>query len=245
MRPSMDIDPVPRLVALLRTHAGRVNARVLSEMYENPFWEERYGARGRRFAQEDSDSHVAHLVLALESHSPAMLVSYAQWLQRVLTTRGMCSRHLAENFQRLAATIRDERWEGGGLAVEYLDQARGSLRHSSEPARSVEEAAPALARAAVDSGAAAQLPRSAEDVLDLVSYAADALWNERPDLFGAHLEWYRAFLARRGVSGEALPRVLQVLARELATALPGAAGEALNALLRHASGSSQASFSRA
>jgi hypothetical protein len=214
-----------------------MNARVLSEMYENPFWEERYGARGRRFAQEDGDSHVAHLVLALESRSPAMLVSYAQWLQRVLTTRGMCSRHLAENFQRLAATIRDERWEGAALAIEYLDRARGSLRHSSDPARSVEEAAPVLARAAVDSSAAGQLPRGAEDVLDLMSYAADALWNERPDLFVAHLEWYRGFLARRGVNGEALSQVLQDLIRESSMALPGGAGEALGALLHHASGS--------
>ena len=229
----MDIDPVPRLIALLRTHAGRMNARVLSEMYENPFWEERYGARGRRFAQEDGDSHLAHLVLALESHSPAMLVSYAQWLQRVLTTRGMCSRHLAENLERLAAAIRDERWDGGALAIEYLDRARESLRHTSEPARSVEEAAPMLARAAVEDLAAGELPRGREDVLDLVSYAADALWNERPDLFGEHLAWYRGFLGRRGVEPDTLPRVLAVLGRASATAVPAGAGEAFESLLRH------------
>jgi hypothetical protein len=117
----MDIDPVPRLVALLRTHAGRLNGRVVAEMYENPFWEDRFGARGRRFAKEDGESHVANLVVALEGRSPPMLASYARWLQRVLTTRGMCSRQLAENFQRLAAAIREERRDGGALAVEYVD----------------------------------------------------------------------------------------------------------------------------
>ena len=66
----MESDPVPKLVALLRTHAARLNARVLGEMYANPFWDDRYGARGRRFAQDDGASHVAHLVLALEAHTP-------------------------------------------------------------------------------------------------------------------------------------------------------------------------------
>lgn len=227
----MDIDPVPRLVALLRTHAGRLNGRVVAEMYENPFWEDRFGARGRRFAQEDGESHVAHLVLALEGHSPPMLASYARWLQRVLTTRGMCSRHLAENFQRLAAVIREERWDGGALAVEYVDGARNALRHESEPARSVEGSEPALVGAAVDSGVAGRLPRREEDVRDLVSYAADALWNERPDLFAAHLDWYQCFLARRGVEPGALPRVLDVLRRASTTVTVGSTGESFRSLL--------------
>ena len=233
MPPSMDIDPVPRLVALLRTHAGRLNGRVVAEMYENPFWEDRFGARGRRFAQEDGESHVAHLVLALEGRSPALLTSYVRWLQRVLTTRGVCSRHVAENFQRLAAVIREERWDGAGLAVEYLDGARSALRHGSEPARSIEESEPALVGAAVASGAADRLPRGEEDVRDLVSYAADALWNERWDLFAAHLDWYQGFLDRRGVEPDALPRLLDVLRRESTTVTPASSGESFRALLGH------------
>jgi hypothetical protein len=227
----MDAEQIPHLVALIRANASRINDRVVAEMYENPFWQDRFGARGRRFSQEDGSEHLQHLTLALESRSAPMLVSYGQWLQRVLTTRGMCSRHLAENFERLAAAIRDARWEGGTLAIEYLDRARQGLRHGSEPARSIEAAGPAMARAAVDSGAARRLPRGQEDVLDLVSYAADALWNERPDLFAAHLGWYRSFLERSEVDARALPAVLEVLAREAETALTDPARAAFLGLL--------------
>lgn len=231
----MESDPVPKLVALLRTHAARLNARVLGEMYANPFWDDRYGARGRRFAQDDGASHVAHLVLALEAHTPEMLVSYGQWLQRVLTTRGMCSRHLDENFERLAVAIRDERWEGATLAADYLEQAREGLRRGPEPARSVEEAGPALVQVVVEAGAAGPLPRGIEDVRDVFSYAVDALRNERPDLFAAHLQWFQAWLARRGVDPGALPNLLGVLGRVAPRTLAQGPAGALGGLLRHAS----------
>ncbi|MEZ5285841.1 MAG: hypothetical protein R2712_13750 [Vicinamibacterales bacterium] len=34
----------------LTTHAGELSRHVLDRMFENPFWMDRYGARGRAFA---------------------------------------------------------------------------------------------------------------------------------------------------------------------------------------------------
>src|SRR5436305_13118195 len=91
-----------RLADAIELRASALAERALAAMYRNPFWDERFGERGRRFAREDNLHHLAYLVQALRAESPDLLTGYARWLQRVLTTRGMCSRHVGENFARLS-----------------------------------------------------------------------------------------------------------------------------------------------
>ena len=81
----------------LASRAVILSQRVLDHMYENPFWMERYGERGRRFANEDSLHHINYLDQALAGGDAAVFTRYAQWLRTVLVSRGMCSEHLAEN----------------------------------------------------------------------------------------------------------------------------------------------------
>ena len=95
------------LRAALIERAAALSQSVLDRMYENPFWMERYGERGRRFANEDSLHHVSYLVAALASGDAAVFERYAQWLRSVLVSRGMCSEHLGENFRLLASAIAD------------------------------------------------------------------------------------------------------------------------------------------
>jgi hypothetical protein len=74
----------------MTTPADRIEARAevlvehaLRAMYLNPFWEERFGARGRQFARADNAFHVSYLVQALRAGSPELLAHYASWLQLV------------------------------------------------------------------------------------------------------------------------------------------------------------------
>src|SRR3954465_800704 len=110
--------------------------RALEAMYRDPFWDARFGERGRRYAREDNVHHIAYLVQALRAASVDLLTNYARWLQRVLTTRGMCSRHIGENFERVAEGIGD-----AAPAFAFLDEAAAALAYDGGPARAVQEAA--------------------------------------------------------------------------------------------------------
>ena len=94
-----------RLREALKARARELSQQVLDRMYENPFWMERYGERGRRFANEDSLHHIDYLDQALAAGDAGVFTRYARWLRSVLVSRGMCTEHLAENFRLLAEAI--------------------------------------------------------------------------------------------------------------------------------------------
>ncbi|MEY2933986.1 MAG: hypothetical protein RL033_4735, partial [Pseudomonadota bacterium] len=116
-----------QLVRELETQAPALTARVVSEMYRDPFWSARFGERGRKFSEEDGQSHISHLVQALVARDPEVLSRYGRWLRSVLTTRGMCTRHLTENFERLEWAVRDLNADAQP-AVDYLRAARAELQ---------------------------------------------------------------------------------------------------------------------
>ena len=64
---------IDRLREALAARAVPLSQRVLDRMYENPFWTERYGERGRRFANEDSLHHIGYLDQALAADDAAEL----------------------------------------------------------------------------------------------------------------------------------------------------------------------------
>ena len=90
----------------LSAQARELSQHVLDRMYENPFWMQKYGERGRRFADEDSPFHLKYLDQALAANDLAVFQKYAKWLRSVLVSRGMCSEHLGENFSLLAEAIK-------------------------------------------------------------------------------------------------------------------------------------------
>lgn len=176
----------------------RLAERVLAEMYADPFWAARFGDRGRRHARADGDFHTKYLAEALESNSVIVFENYARWLRELLVARGMCSRHLAENFTRLADAIAAEPWDDRGRAIEILHAGAAALRHTAGPAGELE----AMRATATD---------PATDTL--LSYLADALAFEQPSWFGA----YTAFAAtlRPNLGAE-----LAALRRRIALELP-------------------------
>lgn len=231
------------LAELLEALAPVLVQRSLDRMYQNPFWDERFGARGRSFAEQDGRYHITYLAEALRQESPETLVNYARWLQGVLTTRGMCTRHISENFQRLADEIAAAA-EEPRPALAYLAQADAALFYGDGPARAVQELAEQVAAEAaaliyrrhpdwLERWGAAGQARCADDMIYHFSYLADSLANQRPELFADYIQWMAGFLARRGIPAAHLHESLQVLEELLARDL-GAAGTEASATLRAA-----------
>ena len=207
----------------LQRHGREISQQVLDDMYRDPFWSERYGARGRRHADEDSDFHLQYLRRALEAGDPGVMQRYARWLRGVLNSRGMCTRHLDENFERLAHALADRGWEGHGDALACIESARAALRHERAEARALQADAPGLARKAAaamtHAGRAARLLREpgelAADFETLFAYLADAL--ESGDAAGLrdYLKWLGECLQRAGRPGDTLAAALDAAAAAL------------------------------
>lgn len=160
------------LVRCLELKSPELSRRVVAEMYEDPFWQERFGERGRRYAEQDGQYHVSYLVSALALSNPDILTGYARWLQSLLVSRGMCSRHIAENFERLARAIAIE-VPDAEPAIAMLHAAREALRYDAGLARELQDRSEAL----VDAAAAHQDPPSIprDHAVSLLAYLADAM----------------------------------------------------------------------
>lgn len=205
------------LILYLETSAGALTDRVLAEMYKDPFWYARYGERADRHGRQDGDFHIKYLVTALQSNDSKVMVEYARWLQQLLTTRGMCTRHLDDNFRLLADAITHANREA---AVAMLEAARGGLRYPDGASRRVQERAAELRDRVTPALCAAHDGWTADDcaleVEHLVSYIADAVALGDPAQFRAHVEWTRGYLETHGIPRARLTDALAAVRAELA-----------------------------
>jgi hypothetical protein len=183
-------------------------------MYADPFWEARYGAeRARRFGGEDALFHVRYLVQALSLDKPSVMADYALWLRTLLVSRGMCTRHVDENFEGLAKAL-----TAAGFAPEtpphaVVQAGRDALRYAEGPARAMQEEAASLARRVAGRLAPNVTvgERLATELQLHLSYLSDALAAGRPELFLEHCRWYAGFWPRRGFGELTFPAVLEAL----------------------------------
>ena len=171
------------LRAALKARASELSQLVLDRLYENPFWMERYGERGRRFADEDSLYHIQYLDQALAAGEARVFERYATWLRSILVSRGMCSEHLAENFRLLGEA-------GAAAGLPSWDAAQAVLNRGVEALVYVEGAAAALERrrqalvTAVERTTGGSGMRE-DDRRYLVSYSIDATAADHPATFDA------------------------------------------------------------
>jgi uncharacterized tellurite resistance protein B-like protein len=206
----------------LKDEGRELTSSVLEAMYRNPFWEYRFGERGRRHSNEDGDYHLQYLEEAYIADDPQIFVSYVRWLRSVLTSRGMTSRHLAENFSRLRVAIQDRFGAEGEKLVALLEAGERALIYESGPAMTLQLQAEVLAEDALELLAdrtGAQALRAvatpgitAKDLAcDLLSYAADAIASGRPEIFHAYRGLIRSMLAERGIAGAELDELIAAL----------------------------------
>ena len=207
-----------------------ISRAVIAEMYKNPFWNARFGERGRRFADEDAGRHIEHLLSALHTQSPAGFVGYARWLRPVLTTRGMCTRHIEENFELLAEQFESRRWSEAALVTR---QGKLALAYTSGPEGEIYGARAAFVDRVV-TGLDPQwvTPRCHDDVDYHAMYLADAIANNAPRAFADYVDFLGPFLARFGVSGEHLDRTLQSLEQAVSMFTPETQAAARRILVR-------------
>jgi hypothetical protein len=166
--------------------ASELTDRALAEQYRDPFWYQRYGEpRATRHGRQDGNHHVSYLVESLRAHDPVVMERYARWLQQLLTSRGMCTRHIAECFDCLGRAITERGWSDASPALEMLAAANAALRYDGGPARAVQDRAGAIAD-------------GDPELETLASYLADAIALARPDALGDHVAWYVGFLERQG-----------------------------------------------
>lgn len=196
--------------------AERLASSSVEPLYQDPFWEARYGPeRARRFGDEDARFHIRYLVQALAEQRPSVLEGYARWLRTLLVSRGMCTRHVDAHFVGLAAALEKEGWGPGTAPHDYVGAARAALRYPEGPAARLDPDAPELARAAAKRLALYvrpdELPRLEEELQLQLSYLTDALAAERKELMADHVRWYVAFWPRRGFGLLAFPSVLGML----------------------------------
>lgn len=186
-----------------------VATEAMRRMYEDPFWEARFGERGRKYALEDGLHHLGYLDAALTADNAGVLVQYAQWLRAVLVPRGMCSLHLVENFARIGEVLAERGMDVDGRARRFLGQACEALRHVDgiDETRVVREAT-------------LLVPAAAHELRVLVSYLGDAVALDDPTVFRLYLAWARPWYAQWGMDAEAL---LSALRTSLAGAAPLAA----------------------
>lgn len=155
----------------LRLEAPRLTARVLDEVYSDPFWLERFGERGRLHALADRRYHVHYLVESLLADDAEVFATYALWQRDLMLARGGCSHHLEDHFVRLGAAIIDERWPDAARAIDVLAHGVRALVHPRNPARAIDEVRPSIVLEALD-----HAPSSTPATLaTLTSYLTDAL----------------------------------------------------------------------
>ncbi|HUF26120.1 MAG TPA: hypothetical protein VMM18_03970 [Gemmatimonadaceae bacterium] len=197
------------LAPRIEARATAIAAASVEERYRDPFWVERFGADGRRLAGDDEVDLVAMLAESLHFGAPEPLVRYVRMVRGAMVARGMCSRHLSEQLARIGTFCCDAGIEDPGPIPAYLEQARKALRRPVGAAALIDEVEDALADDVASSLASTRAawsvwsdpegwPRVRHDAALLVSYLADALAEQRSEIFLEHAAWTAGFFARQG-----------------------------------------------
>ncbi|MEH7443921.1 hypothetical protein V7201_16530 [Bacillus sp. JJ1122] len=89
---------------------------------------EKYGEQGRKKCREDNEHHIKHLQTALSMGDDQFFIDYAHWLNGILTSRGMKTDHLVDNFERLQSAFRNYPDENSSKYIRILEDSIHSLR---------------------------------------------------------------------------------------------------------------------
>lgn len=92
-----------------------------------PILLEKYGERGRQKCKEDNEHHIKYLQTAAKMDEEKYFVDYAHWLNGILTSRGMQTEHLIDNFQRLKYAFEKSNDDEQKVFINMLDSAIDSI----------------------------------------------------------------------------------------------------------------------
>jgi hypothetical protein len=106
---------------------------VTDGIYEDyPILLEKYGERGRQKCKEDNEHHIKYLQTAASMEEEKYFIDYAHWLNGILTSRGMKTEHLIDNFNRLIVAF--EKTNEDNSARAYIIMLEHAIVSLSEDA---------------------------------------------------------------------------------------------------------------
>jgi hypothetical protein len=199
------------LVRELEARAPAIARTVYLRMYEDPFWEARFGRKGHYHTERDGNYHLTYLVQALRAQSASIMTQYAQWVRGLLVPRGMCSSHIVENFGVLSEVLAAEALPDVDRAQAMLNAACEALAHPDGAASAIDRAA---AKITSDVAGEGEL-QSARDVARHLSFLADSIALGRPELFRGYVEFIERWRGQPAAFRATLDVIFAALDREL------------------------------
>jgi hypothetical protein len=108
---------------------------LVEKIYENyPELLEKYGEAGKVKCREDVQHHFRNLDVAFQLNHSKIFIDYSIWLNNVLTSRGMKTEHIIDNFQKMQEVLHEP--EFAGKAEFYhicLSEAIQALNQVDKP----------------------------------------------------------------------------------------------------------------
>lgn len=102
--------------------------QVTEEIYRDyPVLLEKYGEQGRKKCREDNEHHIKHLQTAVSLGDKQFFIDYAHWLNGILTSRGMKTDHLVDNFKRLHSAFKNSQDDLSAKFTNILEDSINSL----------------------------------------------------------------------------------------------------------------------
>ena len=224
-------DARQQLCARIEAVREQLVERVLADLYPNPFWDDRYGQRGRQLCREDNHYHLDFMVASIRLNSPSALADYYKWLQLLLVRRGMCTYHIRQNMDQMGQHLEALLPMDWPLIGVFHRAGYTGFHYDHPGCQALAERQEAIAESTTAHMYASNSfweqefgPRGRalcrEDNLYHLSYLQDSLGADAPRLFGTYLDWLTEFLGKRGVDSRHIRDDLRVLGREITRALP-------------------------
>lgn len=102
--------------------------KVVAGIYtDSPELHEKFGDRGKEKCREDNHHHFKQLQAAEKLGNEQAFIDYAHWLNGILTSRGIKTEHLTDNFESIIAVLKEYEAEKNSRYSEMLKSAIKSL----------------------------------------------------------------------------------------------------------------------
>ncbi|MCP3028229.1 hypothetical protein [Halobacillus sp. A5] len=118
---------------MINREKDRLVLQIVEEIYAAyPFLWERFGQNGRERTEEDNYHHLDHLYAAYEMKSAAFFLDYTSWLQNVLTSRGVGTELIIDNYERLIKNLDKVDWENKDEKDSFINHLKLALEKMRE-----------------------------------------------------------------------------------------------------------------
>jgi hypothetical protein len=238
MNPEIDRD---QIISLIEQKRAAVVNWLLNRIYADPFWVARFGVVGRTRAEEDINYHLDNLIVAIRFDLSDSTKSHYQYLQSVLLPRGICTRHIRETIEGLQFSLVDQLPQIWPQIEPYLSAGYAGLLYHNPASLALSEqdcliAERIMTKLPNDLSLGQDHPGWTTDrqreVLVLLSYLADAMEKNSPNMLSNHIHWLETNHVQSGIPDNVLDVELSLLSKEITQQLPRQYARQLRNFLR-------------